>query len=107
MQIANSKIIVDLLTGMKSYNAAGVKGCKFLQLTNYELIEYLSDVNREHAAVLVEQNINGKTDTSYIYGAEINGGFDRIRLGSNLGGFFYFRKKEDSYGRKSGSDGSR
>ena len=28
--IANSKIIVDLLTGMKSYNAAGVKGCKFL-----------------------------------------------------------------------------
>ena len=65
---------------MKSYNAAGVKGCKFLQLTNYELIEYLNDVNREHAAVLVEQNINGKTDTSYIYGAEINGGFDRISL---------------------------
>lgn len=29
MQIANSKIIVDLLTGMKSYNATGVKGCKF------------------------------------------------------------------------------
>ena len=27
----------------------------------------------------------------------------QIRLGSNLGGFFYFRKKEDSYGRKSGS----
>ena len=27
---ANRKIIVDLLTGMKSYNAAGVKGCKFL-----------------------------------------------------------------------------
>ena len=65
---------------MKSYNAAGVKGCKFLQLTNYELIEYLNDVNREHAAVLVEQNINGKTDISYIYGAEINGGFDRISL---------------------------
>ena len=47
---------------------------------NYELIEYLNDVNREHAAVLVEQNINGRTDTSYIYGAEINGGFDRISL---------------------------
>ena len=47
---------------------------------NYELIEYLNDVNREHAEVLVEQNINGKTDTSYIYGAEINGGFDRIFL---------------------------
>ena len=31
----------------------------------------------------------------------------QIRLGSNLGGFFYFRKKEDAYGRKSGSDGSR
>ena len=27
----------------------------------------------------------------------------QIRLGSNLGGFFYFRKK-DAYGRKSGSD---
>ena len=47
---------------------------------NYELIEYLNDVNREHAEVLVEQNINGKTDTSYIYGAEINGRFDRISL---------------------------
>ena len=47
---------------------------------NYELIEYLNDVNRDHAEVLVEQNINGKTDTSYIYGAEINGGFDRISL---------------------------
>ena len=33
---------------------------------NYELIEYLNDVNREHAEVLVEQNINGKTDTSCI-----------------------------------------
>ena len=31
----------------------------------------------------------------------------QIRLGSNLGGFFYFRKKEDAYGRKSGSDESR
>ncbi len=31
----------------------------------------------------------------------------QIRLGSNLGGFFYFRKKEDAYGRKSGSDGSK
>ena len=30
MQFANSNIFVDLLTGMKSYNAAGVKGCKFL-----------------------------------------------------------------------------
>ena len=47
---------------------------------NYELIEYLNDVNREHAEVLVEQNINGRTDTSYIYGAEIKGGFDRISL---------------------------
>ena len=47
---------------------------------NYELIEYLNDVNREHAEVLVEQNINGRTDISYIYGAEINDGFDRISL---------------------------
>ena len=28
--IANSKIIVDLLTEMKSYNATGVKGCKLV-----------------------------------------------------------------------------
>ena len=28
----------------------------------------------------------------------------QIRLGSNLGGFFYFREKEDAYGRKSGSE---
>ena len=59
---------------------------------NYELIEYLNDVNREHAEVLVEQNINGKTDTSYIYGAEINGGFDRIsldRFDSSTGYYLY------------------
>lgn len=71
---------------------------------NYELIEYLNDVNREHAEVLVEQNINGKTDTSYIYGAEINGGFDRISLdrfdgstGYYLGYYLY-----DSRGSVSG-----
>ena len=33
----------------------------------------------------------------------LNEYFVQIRLGSNLGGFFYFRKKEDAYGRKSGS----
>lgn len=27
---AGFDVYVDLLTGMKSYNAAGVKGCKFL-----------------------------------------------------------------------------
>ena len=37
---------------------------------NYELIEYINDVNREYAEVLVEQNINGKTDTSYVYGVD-------------------------------------
>ncbi len=37
---------------------------------NYELIEYINDVNREYTEVLVEQNINGKTDTSYIYGVD-------------------------------------
>ena len=37
---------------------------------NYELIEYINDVNREYVEVLVEQNINGKTDTSYVYGVE-------------------------------------
>lgn len=37
---------------------------------NYELMEYINDVNRAYAEVLVEQNINGKTDTSYIYGVD-------------------------------------
>ena len=38
---------------------------------NYELIEYINDVNREYAEVLVEQNINGALDTAYVYGAAI------------------------------------
>ena len=67
---------------------------------NYELIEYLNDVNREHAEVLVEQNINGKTDTSYIYGAEINGGFDRISLDRFDGSTGYYLY--DSRGSVSG-----
>ncbi len=35
---------------------------------NYELIEYINDVNREYTEVLVEQNLNGKLDTAYVYG---------------------------------------
>ena len=67
---------------------------------NYELIEYLNDVNREHAAVLVEQNINGRTDTSYIYGAEINGGFDRISLDRFDGstGYYIYDARESVSG---------
>lgn len=38
--------------------------------SQYELIEYLNDVNREYAEVLVEQNINGRVDTVYTYGNE-------------------------------------
>ena len=37
---------------------------------NYELIEYVNDVNREHTEVLQELNINGIMDTSYTYGNE-------------------------------------
>ena len=37
---------------------------------NYALIEYINDVNRKYTEVLVEQNINGKTDTSYVYGVD-------------------------------------
>ena len=37
---------------------------------NYELIEYISDVNRTHAEVLVEQNCNGAMDTAYVYGTD-------------------------------------
>ena len=37
---------------------------------NYELIEYINDVNREYVEVLVEQNINGSVDTSYVYGVD-------------------------------------
>ena len=37
---------------------------------NYELIEYISDVNRTYAEVLVEQNCNGAMDTAYVYGTD-------------------------------------
>ncbi len=37
---------------------------------NYELMEYVNDVNREHVEVLQELNINGIMDTSYTYGNE-------------------------------------
>ncbi len=47
---------------------------------NYELIEYINDVNREYAEVLVEQNINGALDTAYVYGAAIGVGSDRLSL---------------------------
>ncbi len=35
---------------------------------NYELIEYVNDVNREYTEVLMELNINGIMDTAYSYG---------------------------------------
>ena len=38
--------------------------------SRYELMEYINDVNREYAEVLVEQNINGRIDTVYTYGRE-------------------------------------
>ncbi len=47
---------------------------------NYELIEYINDVNRAYAEVLVEQNINGVLDTAYVYGAAIGTGSDRLSL---------------------------
>ena len=37
---------------------------------NYELIEYVNDVNRENEEVLMESNSNGKMDTAYYYGNE-------------------------------------
>lgn len=37
---------------------------------NYELIEYVNDVNREYVEVLMELNINGIMDTAYSYGNE-------------------------------------
>ena len=37
---------------------------------NYELVEYVSDVNREYAEVLMEVNIDGEPDTAYAYGNE-------------------------------------
>ncbi|MBD5528485.1 MAG: DNRLRE domain-containing protein [Lachnospiraceae bacterium] len=48
--------------------------------SSYELIEYINDVNREYAEVLVEQNINGTLDTAYVYGAAIGAGSDRLSL---------------------------
>ena len=37
---------------------------------NYELVEYVNDVNRDHVEVLMELNINGIMDTAYSYGNE-------------------------------------
>ncbi len=37
---------------------------------NYELIEYVNDVNREYTEVLMEVNIDGEMDTAYTYGNE-------------------------------------
>ena len=37
---------------------------------DYELVEYVNDVNREHTEVLMELNINGIMDTAYSYGNE-------------------------------------
>lgn len=59
---------------------------------NYELIEYINDVNREYAEVLVEQNINGALDTAYVYGAAIGTGSDRLsldRFDGNTGYYLY------------------
>ncbi|MCM1097620.1 MAG: polymorphic toxin type 28 domain-containing protein [Ruminococcus flavefaciens] len=52
----------DLIALIKASGAVGN--------SSYELIEYLNDVNREYAEVLIEQNINGRTDTVYTYGNE-------------------------------------
>lgn len=35
---------------------------------NYELIEYVNDINREHTEVLMELNVNGKIEHAYSYG---------------------------------------
>ena len=40
------------------------------QEKDYELVEYVNDVNRENEEVLMELNINGKMDTAYSYGNE-------------------------------------
>ncbi len=59
---------------------------------NYELIEYINDVNREYAEVLVEQNINGADDTTYVYGAVIGNGADRLsadRFDGSTGYYLY------------------
>ena len=49
----------------------GLMGASGAVLTSrYELIEYVNDVNREHAEVLVEQNLNGRADTVYTYGTD-------------------------------------
>lgn len=35
---------------------------------DYELIEYVNDINREHTEVLMELNVNGKIEHAYSYG---------------------------------------
>ena len=53
---------------------------------NYELVEYVNDVNRDHAEVLMELNINGIMDTAYSYGIfpEKAGGRQEQTPGINL-----------------------
>ena len=62
MQIANSKIIVDLLTEMKSYNATGVANKRVM----------IKNISAWKISSLNEYSV-------------------QIRLGSNLGGFFLFQ----------------
>gem|GEM_PF-1664172 len=35
---------------------------------NYELMEYVNDINRQHTEVLMERNINGDLESAYSYG---------------------------------------
>lgn len=37
---------------------------------DYELVEFVNDVNRDYAEVLMELNSNGIMDTAYSYGNE-------------------------------------
>ena len=67
---------------------------------NYELIEYVNDVNRQYAEVLMELNENGYLDTAYTYGNERLSA-DRFEGSS----YYYLYEGRGSVSAVTGTDG--
>jgi RHS repeat-associated protein len=67
---------------------------------NYELIEYVNDVNRQYAETLMELNENGYLDTAYTYGNERLSA-DRFEGSS----YYYLYEGRGSVSAVTGTDG--
>lgn len=68
---------------------------------NYELIEYVNDVNRQYAETLMELNENGYLDTAYTYGNERLSA-DRFEGSS----YYYLYEGRGSVSAVTGTDGN-